>query len=191
VSLYPTQDSELELNQIDFLRDRYPGVTIGFSTHEYTDWSSSMLIAYAKGVRTFERHIDIDADGIPVSPYCSLPHQIDEWFRAFAKAREMSGAGGTAKRVPSQREIEYLDALVRGVYASRDLDAGHKLSADDVMLAIPLLKGQLSCRELIAGDVLAAPLTKGQPITLDHLDNPYSQTPSLRQRIMARGLAAD
>ncbi len=32
VSLYPSEDGELELNQIDFLRNRYPNHTIGFST---------------------------------------------------------------------------------------------------------------------------------------------------------------
>src|SRR4051812_42011463 len=86
VSIYPSEDNELEMNQIDFLRARYPNHTIGFSTHEYHDWESSMLIAYAKGARTFERHIDIDSDGIPVSPYCSLPNQSDIWFKAFHKA---------------------------------------------------------------------------------------------------------
>ena len=60
VSIYPSEDRELEMNQIEFLRDRYPSHTIGFSTHEYSDWTSSMLIAYAKGARTFERHIDIE-----------------------------------------------------------------------------------------------------------------------------------
>ncbi|GCA86004.1 N,N'-diacetyllegionaminic acid synthase [Microcystis aeruginosa NIES-2522] len=59
VSLYPSEDSELEMNQIDYLKNRYPNHVIGFSTHEYTDWTSSMLIAYAKGARTFERHIDM------------------------------------------------------------------------------------------------------------------------------------
>ncbi len=34
VSLYPSEDHELEMNQIDFLRDRYPDHVIGFSTHE-------------------------------------------------------------------------------------------------------------------------------------------------------------
>ena len=52
---------------------------IGLSTHEYHDWRTSMLISYGKGARTWERHIDIDQDGIPVSPYCSLPHQCDIW----------------------------------------------------------------------------------------------------------------
>ena len=81
VSLYPSEDAELELNQIDFLKSRYPNTTIGFSSHEYHDWSSSILIAYAKGARTFERHIDIDEGGIQVSPYCSKPEQVDEWVR--------------------------------------------------------------------------------------------------------------
>ena len=49
-----------ELNQIDFLKNRYPGITIGFSSHEYHDWSASMMMAYAKGARTFERLVDID-----------------------------------------------------------------------------------------------------------------------------------
>ena len=191
VSLYPSEDSELELNQIDFLRDRYPGVTIGFSTHEYHDWRNSMMMSYAKGARTWERHIDVDADGIPVSPYCSLPHQIDEWFQSFHKAREMCGAPGTSKRIPSQREVEYLDALVRGVYAKRDLPVGHSLTEDDFTLAVPLLHGQVSCRELITGDLLTLPLTAGEPITLEHLDNPYSRNADLRSRIEKRGLSAE
>ncbi len=49
VSLYPSEDNELEMNQIDFLQARFPNQVIGFSTHEHSDWTSSMLIAYAKG----------------------------------------------------------------------------------------------------------------------------------------------
>jgi N-acetylneuraminate synthase len=191
VSLYPSEDYELELNQIDFLRERYPGTTIGFSTHEYRDWSASIMMAYAKGARTFERHIDIDADGIAISPYCSLPHQIDEWFRAFKKAKEMCGAPGVSKRIPTKREVEYLDGLVRGVYAARDLPAGTRISDKDFVLAIPLLKGQLSCRELVAGEELKRSIAAGAPLTIDDLDNPYSRTAALRESILNRGLDAD
>lgn len=188
VSLYPSEDHELELNQIDFLRKRYPDNTIGFSTHEYHDWQSSILIAYAKGARTFERHIDIEADGIPVSPYCSKPEQVDVWFKAFKKAKEMCGAPGTQKRIPPEREIQYLDALVRGAYARRDLPAGHHLTDADLYLAIPLQKGQLSCRELLAGEALIRPISQDEPLTIDHLDNPYSRVPDLRNAILNRGL---
>jgi len=188
VSMYPTEDRDLELNQIDFLRSRYPSHTIGFSTHEYHDWTSSMLIAFAKGARTFERHIDIDADGIPVSPYCSVPEQIDAWFKAFHKAKEMCGAPGTQKRVTSQNESAYLDSLVRGVYAKRDLPEGHALTDDDVYLAIPLQKGQISCREMMRGEVLLQPLRQDEPIMIDAIDSPYSSIPSLRSLIYGRGL---
>jgi sialic acid synthase SpsE len=191
VSIYPSEDSELELNQIDFLRNRYPQNTIGFSTHEYNDWSNSMLIAYAKGARMFERHIDIQSDGVKVSPYCSLPHQIDEWFRAFHKAKEMCGAPGTQKRIPPKKEIEYLDALVRGVYAKTDLPEGHCLSDEDVYLAIPLQKGQLSCRELMRGELVLKPVKKDEPITIDDIESPYSQIPALRRTIYNRGLEVE
>ena len=188
VSIYPSEDSELELNQIDFLRSRYPNHTIGLSTHEYLNWSNSMFVAYAKGARLFERHIDIPADGVKVSPYCSQPYQLDEWFKAFHKAKEMCGAPGTQKRIPPKKEIEYLDALVRGVYAVTDLPEGHCLTDDDVYLAIPLQKGQLSCRELMRGEMLLKAVKKDAPITIDDIESPYSQIPSLRETIYKRGL---
>src|SRR5579871_3326565 len=119
VSLYPSEDSELELNQIDFLVDRYPENVIGFSTHEYRDWRNSIMIAYAKGARSFERHVDIDHEGVAVSPYCSRPEQADVWFRAFLKAKEMCGGSSAVRRDVPAGEREYLDALVRGVYVKR------------------------------------------------------------------------
>ncbi len=189
VSIYPSEDSELELNQIDFLRSRYPNNTVGFSTHEHCNWTNSILVAYAKGARMFERHIDIETDGIKISPYCSLPHQVDEWFKAFHKAKEMCGAPGTQKRIPPKKEIDYLDALVRGVYAAADLPEGHCLADEDVYLAIPLQQGQLSCRELMRGEMLLHPVKKDAPIRIDDIESPYSQIPSLRSTIYKRGLA--
>ena len=156
VSIYPSRDDELDLNQIDFLRERFPGVVIGFSTHEMTDWSSSVTVAYAKGARTFERHVDIDFEGVPVSPYCTRPEQADVWFKAFHKAKEMCGAPATEKRRPPEKETRYLDELVRGVYARRALPAGHVLSPQDVYFAIPLLHRQISVRRAeIAADLAA------------------------------------
>jgi N-acetylneuraminate synthase len=188
VSLYPTEDNELEMNQIDFLRNRYPELTIGFSTHEYHDWTSSIMIAYAKGARTFERHIDIDSDGVQVSPYCTLPEQCDQWFQAFHKAKAMCGPAGEQKRLPGNREIAYLDALVRGVYTKEDLPIGHRITDDDVYMAIPLQKGQISCRELIAGVVLTKPLKADEPVMLDCFDSPYATSPTLKAKIADRGL---
>ncbi|HMK34960.1 MAG TPA: N-acetylneuraminate synthase family protein [Desulfomonilaceae bacterium] len=188
VSLYPAEDHELQLNQIDFLKTRYPRHIIGLSTHEHNDWTSSIKIAYAKGARTFERHIDLPLGDRPFSPYCSTPDQIDEWFKAYNKAKEMCGHPGDERIQPSKREIDYLNGLVRGVYAARDLDEGDILTEEDIYMAIPLQKGQLSCRELIAGDVLIRPCPKDQPLIIDMFDNPYSRHEGLKKVIMERGV---
>lgn len=192
VSLYPSEDGELQLDQIDYLRNRYPGHVIGLSTHEYHDWHSSMLISYGKGARTWERHIDIDYEGVPVSNYCSKPENCDSWFKAFHKAREMCGGFSHTRRVISQKETQYLDALVRGAYAKRDLEPGYILTKEsferDFYLAVPLRKGQLSCREVMNGEKLVVSIKADEALTIDHIDGPYSQTPALKKLILERGL---
>jgi len=188
VSKYPSEDGELQLNQIDFLKHRYPNNTIGLSTHEYHDWTSSIMLAYAKGARTFERHIDIKTEDKSFSPYCSTPEQVDEWFKAFKKAKEMGGQVGTEKAQPSEEEVKYLDALVRGAYAKRNLAPGDVLKRTDFYLAVPLQKSQLSCRELIEGDTLVKACPQDAPLTVEMFDNPYANNEALREMINNRGL---
>ena len=188
VSLYPSEDSALELNQIDFLVKRYPDNCIGFSTHEYNSWDASIMMAYAKGARTFERHVDVDHDGVPVSPYCSLPEQVDTWFKAYKKAQEMCGGSGLEKRIPSKAEVQYLEALVRGVYAKKDLPKGHKLNEEDVYLAIPLQKGQISCREFRKGELLKTSVQANSKISINDIDSPYSKNSALVKSIKERGV---
>jgi sialic acid synthase SpsE len=192
ISLYPSEDEDLELHQIDYLKDRYPNHIIGFSTHEYRDWSNSMLISYAKGARTWERHIDIDYEDVEVSKYCSLPENCDEWFKAFKKAQEMSGSSSDQRRNISKKESDYLNQLVRGVYAKKDIEPGYVFNQEsfdeDFYLAIPLHKGQLSCREVMNTETIIKPIKKNEMLLIDHVDGPYSENKSLRETILNRGI---
>jgi N-acetylneuraminate synthase len=151
-----------------------------------------MLISYAKGARTWERHIDIDFENVPVSNYCSLPHQIDEWFKYFQKAKEMCGNSYENRRIVSGKEIEYLDALVRGIYVKRDLPAGYvvdsKTFTQDFQLAVPLRKGQLSTREVLNGLTLLKGIKSGAPVTIEDVSGPYANNPELRNLIENRGI---
>jgi len=58
----------------------------------------------------------------------------------------------------------------------------------DYYLAIPLQKGQLSCRELFPGETLVRPIKALESLTIDHLDNPYSRVSELRNSILAHEL---
>ena len=175
VSLYPSDDDQLELSQIDYLKSRYPENVIGFSTHEHTDWSSSMLMSYAKGARTWERHIDIDDGKMAVSPYCSLPHQIDEWFYAYKKATEMNGSYLNERRPVCQQETDYLNNLVRGVYARCEVPKGTVVDEKNFhqffYQAIPLQRGQLSGQESIFGARIARDLVKGEGLFIESVSN--------------------
>lgn len=142
VAVYPTPDHELQLNQINLLRDRYRGVPIGWSTHEDPDNTSAIQIALAKGARLFERHVGIPKKDAPLNAYSSTPDQLARWLQAYKKAREMAGA---PERAPaSSSETSTLTALKRGVYAGRDVAEGEALSGSDVFFAMPVQEGQLT-----------------------------------------------
>jgi sialic acid synthase SpsE len=192
VSLYPSEDGQLELNQIDYLRERYPNHVIGFSSHEYHSWDSSMYISYAKGARTWERHIDIEYNGVQVANYCSLPEQIDLWFKSYHKAKEMMGGASSERRIIPEAEVRYLDALVRGIYAKRSLPAGYVIDSstfiEDFKLAVPLRKGQLSTREIVNGLQLLSDLDIDKPLTIDDVNGPYNEVPALKNQILNRGV---
>ena len=171
VSKYPTEDEELELNQIDYLKNKFPNNIIGLSTHEYHDWTSSMYISYAKGVRTWERHIDIpypnDHEQKEVSLYCSLPSQIDEWFKAYNKAVAMCGTSSESRRIIDDKEINYLESLYRGLYLNRNIKKDEKITINDLYSAIPYQKelGHITSRDFIEdGAVALRNLTKNSPL---------------------------
>lgn len=189
ISQYPTEKQNLELNQIDFLKKRYPENIIGFSTHERNEEIElPMMMAYAKGARTFERHIDIDSEQKSVSPYCSRPADIDRWFKAYKKAAEICGSCGGSRRIIPQVETEYLDALVRGVYAKDNLSKGHILCDEDIYLSIPLQRGQISCREFMRGERLTENIQKDEAIKIKNIDSPYAHDDDLTNLILKRGL---
>lgn len=191
IAAYPTEDRDLQLNQIDFLKNRYQNHTIGLSSHEYHDWHSSIIAAYAKGVRLFERHIDINTDGTKIAPYSSLPYQIDTWFKAWHHAKLICGAYTDTRLLPIEKETDYLNSYIRGVYTRRDFKVGEILTEEDIYMAIPLQKGQISCRELMLGrwgHKVIKPLSKDDPIMIDSIDTPYAGNKELMKIIYDRGL---
>jgi N-acetylneuraminate synthase len=100
----------------------------------------------------------------------------------------MCGNPGTMKRRCPPEEVKYLDALIRGVYAKRDLKQGQALRDDDVYLAVPLQKGQISCREIMNGLPLLTDVKKDAPLMIDQLDSPYAYDEELKQAIYQRGI---
>ena len=141
VAIYPTPNNKLALNQIDLLKERFPHVPVGFSTHEDPDNYVAIQIAYAKGASLFERHVGMETEKHQLNRYSSRPEQIAKWIEACKQAVE--ACGGTHRSPASPEEIASLHSLMRGVFAREGISKGDSLNRDKVYFAMPLHEGQL------------------------------------------------
>lgn len=141
VSIYPTPPEKLRLNKIKILKERYPKLTIGFSTHEDPGNYNAVGVALAKGARMFERHIGIATDKIKLNAYSSTPEQIDKWVLSYKQAR--ASLGHESDFEYDEMEAKDLFSLSRGTYAKRDIKRGDRIGNKDVFFAIPLKEGQM------------------------------------------------
>ena len=91
VSIYPTPAEESNLIRIKILKERFPNVSIGWSTHEDPNDLNPIKIAYGYGASLYERHIGVNTKKYKLNLYSSTPSQIDEWFKAYKKIVVYSG----------------------------------------------------------------------------------------------------
>ena len=157
VSIYPTPTDQLQLNQIQLLRNRYPELSIGWSTHEDPNDTTTVQLAYAKGATLFERHVGIPTEEYKLNAYSSSPDQIRQWLDAFAAAQRRCGA---IHRGPATEQERYsLRTLARGVFAARDISQGETIRREDIFFAIPAPEDGLLVSEyredLIANSAIA------------------------------------
>ena len=146
VGEYPTPEERLHLNQIDLLKTRYPGVRIGFSTHEDPADTDVVKIAMAKGAQIFERHVGVPTDEFALNAYSSRPEEIRDWLAAATFAKTVNGKSDG--RSPENKiEQASLRSLRRGVFASRDIAAGEVITSDSVFFAFPPEEGQITANE--------------------------------------------
>lgn len=146
VGEYPTPDERLNLNQIDALRLRYPALRIGFSTHEEPTHTDIVMLAIAKGVNLFEKHVGVATAEYPINAYSATPSQVQQWLLAARRARTLCGAA-QREQTFNTVEIESLHSLRRGLFAKRPIKSGEVVCADDVYFAFPAQAGQFTAND--------------------------------------------
>lgn len=146
VGEYPTPDDHMNLSQIDFLKARYPGVRIGFSTHENPDNVDMVKLAIAKGATVFEKHVGLPTDVYPINAYSASPEQVEKWLEAAHTAFTLCGTGD--RRVDTNPvETASMLSLRRGVFVNRSVRAGESVRSDDVYFAFPPEEGQITAND--------------------------------------------
>ncbi|MDP2923374.1 MAG: N-acetylneuraminate synthase family protein [Candidatus Omnitrophota bacterium] len=180
VGEYPTLNDNLQLNQIDLLRQRYPECPIGYSTHEDPGNYDAIKIAIAKGATIFEKHVGIENEKYPLNSYSATPEVIRKWLEVAQGTFEMCGVSGQ-RRSFSEKEKTDLKGLQRGVFAKTAIKKGQKLDISNIFLAIPntdnqiLANGMSKYKEFIANKDIRI----NQPILFDDIN-----VKNLRERIL-------
>lgn len=169
---YPTMPENMHLNQIDVLKARYPGVRIGYSTHENPNEPMPVVIAVAKGCRIFEKHVGVPFDKYTLNDYSSSPEQFVHWLKAAERAYAMSGVCDVRVE-PSIKETETLHSLRRGVFAKADLPAGHVVRLEDVIMAIPTVPDHVTANDWskYTNYKLKSPVKNGAPILHSNVES--------------------
>ena len=168
VAIYPTEDTDLEINQIEFLKNRYPNVPIGFSTHENPNNLNAIQLATSKGAQLFERHIGINTSKFKLNNYSSTPLQTQKWIQSFKISKSMLGS--TLRKPTSKKENETLSSLSRGVYVKNKIQINDTINKENVYFAFPKLKNQISSSDFTSSVMSSIKiLNKDQPIKFNHI----------------------
>ncbi|HEX8948290.1 MAG TPA: N-acetylneuraminate synthase family protein [Dissulfurispiraceae bacterium] len=147
VGEYPTRPENLQLNQLDLLKKRYPDVPIGFSTHEEPDNFDSVKIAVAKGAMVFEKHVALETEEFGKNEYSATPEQVRHWLQSASAAMGMCGVA-QQRSVPTKKELSDLRQFKRGVFARRMITKGEKIDSGNTFFAFPNTAGQVLANDM-------------------------------------------
>ena len=147
VGEYPTRIDNLQMNQIDLLKQRYPGVPVGYSTHEEPDNTESIQLAIAKGARIFEKHVAVETDVFKKNDYSAIPEQIGRWLQSADRAYRMSGVS-CRRAQATDKELADLRQFNRGVFARKKIANGEKIDTTNTFFAFPNSDGQLLANDM-------------------------------------------
>jgi len=144
VGIYPTPNNKLKMNMINFLKERYRGLRVGYSTHENPEVLAPISIAVAKGASVFEKHVGLETSDIKLNKYSCNPEQVKSWVEEIYQAYEICGEVDKNSYDIDDDEVKSLADLKRGVFAKRKLNVGDNYGIEDVFFAMPVLKGQMT-----------------------------------------------
>jgi sialic acid synthase SpsE len=170
VSIYPTPDEACNLANIAEFKERYPGRTIGWSTHEPPQETVHVGLATALGAEMFERHVGVETDKIKLNAYSSTPQQVDTWIAAAQRAKRLIGS--RKRRPPLEAESASIDDLKRGVFARTEIEAGQPITDDKIYFAFPYRPGQISSAEWKQGIVASKAVSPDAPVLKEAIELP-------------------
>jgi sialic acid synthase SpsE len=184
VSQYPCPPDELHLSTIEFFKERFPSVTIGFSDHSIG--YESAVATVALGAQVIEKHFSLSRDLWGADHKVSMtpeefktmvdairnmeanPETKEEWL-----GKEIVQKGlGDKNKVLGSAESAFRQYFRKSLVAGQDISAGTVITSDMVYAMRPqaYVDGLPSEEyEAVIGNTAVNDLKKYDPITSDVL----------------------
>jgi len=165
VSIYPTPDSEANLNRINALKMRTDAL-VGYSDH--TEGIESAIAATTIGACIIEKHFTLDKMMTgPDHSFSSDPIELNNLVFGVRKIEKMMGCQSF---VLSNLEIQMRRQFRRSIVAAKNLPEGHILKREDLLFKRPGsgLKPIYLCNVL--GKKTSKKISEGKQISYEMLN---------------------
>ncbi len=164
VSAYPVPPGSENLRAIATLANRFP-VPVGLSDHGSDTFAVAMAVTL--GASIYERHLVLaEDDGAVDAAVSSTAAGFAHVVRAAARAAAALGAGAKTCLDAEKGSL----ASRRGLYATRDLRAGHTVSVDDVIALRPASRLSPDDLPALVGSTLTRHVAAGAPFRAADLE---------------------
>jgi N-acetylneuraminate synthase/sialic acid synthase len=152
---------------ITTLRERFPELVIGLSDHQ--NGIAMAVVAYMLGARVIEKHFTLDHALKGTDHAFSL--MPDGMRRLVRDLRRVPGALGDGVKQPLAVERKPLEKMGKKLVAARELELGHVLTAEDIVIKSPA-DGGLPPYELdrLVGRRLRRPVAFEDFLTFDDVE---------------------
>jgi len=164
-SAYPTPDDAAALGGIAALRQRFPGVRIGYSDH--TADEDTGALAVAAGACLLEKHLTHDPAAPGPDHAVSLgPAELGRYVAAAHRAAVRLGPIAKACQ-PIERDVRTVSR--QSLCPARDLPAGHRLGPDDLVVKRPGTGVPAAAYRSTLGRTLARAVAADHPLRPEDL----------------------
>lgn len=125
VSVYPAESDSINLNNLVYLKEKYPDFVVGYSDH--TIGAEVACGAVALGAGLIEKHFTLDSSRMGMDN--NMATEPEAMKDLVCKCHSVHNAMGHEKRVISEKEKSQLIKMRRSIVAKSDLKAGTVLEA--------------------------------------------------------------
>lgn len=153
----------IQLNVLKTYKAMYPNMVLGLSDH--TPGHATVLGAVALGARMIEKHFTDDQTR--EGPDHGFSMNPDQWREMVERTRELELALGDGRKIIEANESETAVLQRRALRCTRDLPAGHTLTAGDLFPLRPCPEGACEPWEKsrLVGRVLRTSRGQGQHLS--------------------------